>query len=262
MSYDTLEFSIEDGIARITLNRPDDANALNNVMARELFDASIRCATTPGIRAVLWTGAGRMFSGGGDLAEMDANRDRLQTHLLEMATILHQALIRLGNLDAPVVIAVNGAAGGAGFSMALSGDYVIASDRAKFVSGYTASGLTPDGSSTYFLAKHVGLLRAKELMLTNRVLSAQEAMDWGIVNKVVTAEDLMAEAEAMARQFADGPTKAFGGTKRLLQSAFTGEMEVQLERESVGISDVVRTSDAQHGISAFLNKEKPTFTGG
>ena len=261
MTYDTLEFDQQDGIATLTLNRPDDANALNAVMARELFDVSIRCATDPGLRAILWTARGKLFCGGGDLAEMDANTDGLEAHLLEMATILHQALIRFASLDAPMVIAVNGSAGGAGFSMALSGDYVMASDQAKFVSGYTASGLTPDGSSTYFLAKHVGLLRAKELILTNRVLSPQEALDWGIVNRVVPADDLMAEAQAMTARFAAGPTRAFGGAKRLLQSAYTAEMERQLEVEAVAISRVSQTADAQGGIHAFLNKQKPEFGG-
>ncbi len=261
MSYETLEFSRHDGLGRITLNRPDAANALNKVMAQELFDVSLRCATDPGLRAVLWTARGKLFCGGGDLAEMEANKDGLDAHLLEMATILHQSLVRFAAMDAPVVMAVNGAAGGGGFSMALSGDYVIASDRAKFVSGYTASGLTPDGSSTHFLAKHVGLLRAKELFLTNRALSAQEAMDWGIVNRVVAPDDLEPEALAMAERFAAGPTKAFGGVKRLLQSTYTAQMASQLDREAVGISDITRTEDAQGGIAAFLNKEKPVFRG-
>ena len=123
-------------------------------------------------------------------------------------------------MDAPLVIAVNGTAAGAGFSLALSGDYILANPEAKFVSAYTASGLTPDGSSTYFLAKHVGLLRAKELVLTNRVLAADEALSWGIVSRVVANEELMTEANKLATNFAAGPTRAYGGSKRLLMSCF------------------------------------------
>ncbi|MEX0286703.1 MAG: enoyl-CoA hydratase/isomerase family protein [Paracoccaceae bacterium] len=261
MTYETLEFDITDGLATIMLNRPDAANALNRQMAYELFDVAVRCGADHSLRAVLWSAHGKMFCGGGDLEEMKLNTDELERHLLEMATILHQGMIRLANLDAPVVIAVNGAAGGGGFSMALSGDYVIASEKAKFVSGYTASGLTPDGTSTHFLAKHVGLLRAKELFLTNRTLSAQEAMDWGIVNRVVAHDDLMSEARAMADRFAAGPTKAFGGTKRLLQTTYSDPMESQVEKETQGISGIMNTRDAPHGIASFLAKERPKFEG-
>ncbi|WP_121067320.1 enoyl-CoA hydratase/isomerase family protein [Chachezhania antarctica] len=261
MSYKTLDLAIADGIARITLNRPDQANALDRTMAQELFAASLAVSTDPSVRAVLLTGRGKLFCGGGDLAAMDAAGDGREAMLLEMATLLHQAIIRFNSMDAPMVVAVNGAAGGAGFSILLAGDYVIAADTAKFVSGYTASGLTPDGSSTHFLAKHVGLLRAKELMLTNRPLSAREACEWGLVSRVVPHESLGEEAEAMARQFADGPTKAFGGVKRLLQTTYSDSIEAQLEKESVSIAKMVTTEDGPHGIRSFLNKVKPVFKG-
>lgn len=260
MSFETLQYEVSDHIATITLDRPDNANALNAKMAEELFEASVRCTHTD-VRAVIFTAKGKLFCGGGDLAEMDAVGDARPEHLTRMATLLHQSLIRFANIDAPVIMAVNGTAGGGGFSMVLSGDYVIASDRAKFVSAYTASGLTPDGSSSYFLAKHVGLLRAKEMMLTNRMLTAAEAMDWGLVNKVVSPEDLQGEARAMAEQFAKGPSKAFGGTKRLLHSAYSAAMEAQLEAETRSISGMMETYDGPHGLNAFLNKRKPEFKG-
>jgi 2-(1,2-epoxy-1,2-dihydrophenyl)acetyl-CoA isomerase len=157
--------------------------------------------------------------------------------------------------------AVNGAAAGAGFSLALSGDYVLAAREAKFVSAYTASGLTPDGSSTYFLAKHVGLLRAKELILTNRVLSAGEAFSWGLVSRVVDAGDLKSEARKLATNFAAGPTKAYGGSKRLLLSAYEASLESQLENEAVSHATTSRTEDGRHGINAFANKQRPQFKG-
>ena len=261
MDYQTIEFDVADGVATITLDRPDAANALNARMAEELFEAAVQCETRDEVRAVLLTARGKLFCGGGDLGEMDEAGDGREAHLVRMATMVHQAVIRFALMDAPVVVGVNGTAGGGGFSMVLSGDYVVSSDKAKFVSAYTASGLTPDASSTYHLAKHVGLLRAKELMLTNRALTAGEAMEWGIVNKVVPNDDLPAEARAMAERFAKGPTKAFGGAKRLLAAAATASMQEQLDAEAMSIAGMMRTHDGPHGLNAFLNKQKPVYKG-
>jgi 2-(1,2-epoxy-1,2-dihydrophenyl)acetyl-CoA isomerase len=261
MKYETLKFEIIDSVATIILSRPESANALNLKMAEELHEVSIVCCTNPGIRAVLLTGEGRMFCAGGDLNQFKDAGDEKEALLLRMATILHAAIVRFANMDAPLVVAVNGAAGGGGFSMMLAGDFVIASSKAKLVSAYTASGLTPDGSSTYYLAKHVGLLRAKELMFTNRVLSADEAMNWGLVNRVVEPDDLMETAMAMVHQFAMGPTKSYGRLKRMLQTAFSDPMEAQLEKETQGIASMMTTRDGPHGLEAFLNKQKPEFEG-
>lgn len=261
MSYETLTFGVENNIATITLDRPDDANALNLQMAEELLTVSIACSTDPEVKAVILTAKGKLFCGGGDLqAFKDAGAEK-EALLLRMATILHAAVIRFSNMDAPLIIAVNGTAGGGGFSLLLSGDYVLASSKAKFISAYTASGLTPDGSSTYFLAKHIGLLRAKELIFTNRLLSADEACNWGLINRVVEPEALMEEANNMAKAFASGPTKAFGRAKRLMQTAFSDQMEAQLEKETQGIASMMKTHDGPHGLEAFLNKEKPKFKG-
>lgn len=259
MDYETIRWSLEDGIAEITMHRPESANALNAKMSDELFDAACRCEAE-GVRAVILTGSGHMFNAGGDLKEFAGAGDKAD-HVLRMATILHAALSRFSHMDAPLICAVNGSAGGAGFSIALSGDIILASDAAKFVSAYTASGLSPDGSSTYYLAKHVGLLRAKELMLTNRVLNAEEACDWGLVTRVVPAEDLMAEARKLAADLAKGPTRAYGGTKRLLQTAYSESFETQVEKESRMIAAMMRTEDGPHGIASFLAKKKPEFKG-
>ena len=148
MTYQTLRLEIADSIATITIDRPDDANALDARMALELHDAAVRCADDAGVRAVIVTGNGRMFCAGGDLKAMHAQGEGRHAYITRMATDLHNALARFAHMDAPVVMAVNGTAAGAGFSLALTGDYVIAADKAKFVSAYTASGLTPDGSPT------------------------------------------------------------------------------------------------------------------
>jgi 2-(1,2-epoxy-1,2-dihydrophenyl)acetyl-CoA isomerase len=261
MRYQTILFDVADNIATVTLNRPDDANALDAQMAGELFDVAVRCSTDENVRALVITGTGRMFCAGGDLKDMQDQGDDKPAHLIHMATRLHAAITRLAHMDAPVIMAVNGTAAGGGFSLALAGDHVIASDRAKFISAYTASGLTPDGSSTYHLAKHVGLLRAKELLLTNRLLTADEACSWGIVNRVVAADDLMGEADKLARTFAAGPTKAYGGLKRLLLTAYSDPMETQLEKETQGISGMMNTHDGPHGLDSFLKKETPDFKG-
>ena len=194
------------------------------------------------------------------VAEEEVGPER-NAQLTRKTKILHVGVIRPARIVAAVSMAVGGTAGGGGFSVVLSGDFVIASDKAKFVSAYTSSGLTPDGSSTYYLAKHVGLLRAKELMLTNRVLTADEAQAWGLVNKVVPTETVIDEARAMAQCIASGPTKAFGGVKRLLDTAFSDGLETQLDRETRSIADMMRTTDGPAGIAAFLAKETPRFEG-
>lgn len=259
MAYETLNWVHLDGVAEITLNRPEAANALNSAMAEELFNSACRCAAES-VRAVLITGSGKLFSAGGDLNEFAAASNKAH-HVTKMATVLHTALSRFAHLDAPVIMAINGTAGGAGFSIALSGDVVIASENAKFVSAYTASGLSPDGSCTYYLAKHVGLLRAKELVLTNRVLTAKEAHGWGMLTRVVPPDNLMSEARKLAKQIAQGPTKAFGAAKHLLDSAFCEGLETQMDREVRNIAAMMDTRDAQHGIESFLAKSSPEYFG-
>ena len=261
MTFETLEFSIDENVAMIKFNRPDNANAMTPQMGSELLEAAVQCETNQDVRAVVITGNGKMFSAGGDLQSFSDAGDQKYGFLIRMATDLHQALIRLAHLNAPVIMAVNGTAAGAGFSIALAGDYVIASEKAKFVCAYTASGLTPDGSSTYFLAKHVGLMRAKELMLTNRVLTAEEACNWGMVSKVVEAGTELQEALAMAKQFSAGPTMAFGGVKSMLLTTFNNPIETQLEKETQSIANMMRTEDGPNGLDAFLNKQKPVFKG-
>ncbi|MCB2100631.1 MAG: enoyl-CoA hydratase/isomerase family protein [Rhodobacterales bacterium] len=262
MENGTVLYEVADGVARITLNRPQVANGLDLALAQDLYHAALAADEDPAVRAILLGGAGKMFCGGGDLATFAAQGEALSGYLKEVTTLLHAAVSRFAWTDAPVVAAVQGAAAGAGFSLALGADLVVAADNAKFVLAYTKAGLTPDGSSTYYLSRSVGLHRAKELALTNRVLSAEEARDWGIVCRVVPAEELDAAALALATELAQGPTRAFGGAKRLIMKGATAELESQMERESRGIAHMSRSADAREGMDAFLNKRKPTFTGG
>ena len=255
----TLLYEVKDHVARITFNRPDAANALDMEMGRELMHAAIRASEDAAVRAVILTGAGKMFSGGGDLKSFAAQEDRLPGHLKEVALYLHAAISRFVRMDAPVIAAVNGSAGGAGMSLCLFADLALAAESAKFTLAYTRAGLSPDGGSTYFLPRIVGVRRALELALTNRVLTAREAMDWGIVNKVVADAQLQAEADALARQLASGATHALGAAKRLLHHSFSESLETQMELEAQAIAEQARGAHAREGIAAFIAKRPPNY---
>ena len=261
MTYSAIQFEKKDNIATITLNRPDSANALNIDLACDLMHASLECDEAADIRAVVMTGNGRMFCAGGDLKSFAAQGDKLPAHLKEVTTYLHGAVSRFTRMDAPLIGAVNGTAAGAGMSIACSCDIVFAAESAKFTMAYTRAGLTPDGSSTYFLPRIVGMKRAFELAVTNRLLSAQEAEAWGIVNRVVPDADLLTEAEKLATELASGATGAFGGAKRLLHSGWTETLETQMENETQSIAARSKTDDGKEGIAAFLEKRAPRFNG-
>jgi len=262
MSYDTITLSVSDGVAHVELNRPAAANSMNVELARELMEAALACDENPAVRAVLITGAGRMFCGGGDLKTFAQQEGAaLPVYLKELTTYLHAAVSRFARMNAPVIAAVHGSAAGAGMSLACSADFVLAADDAKFTMAYTRAGLVPDGSSTNFLARIVGLRRALELSLTSRVLSAPEALALGIVTEVVAADQLREEATLLAATLAAGPTLALGATKRLLHSGWNESLETQMELEARTIADITRTADAREGIAAFLEKRPPRFVG-
>jgi 2-(1,2-epoxy-1,2-dihydrophenyl)acetyl-CoA isomerase len=261
MDFQTLDFDVRDHVAHVTLNRPADANAMDIQMSLELMHASIECDETADIRAVLITGSGKMFSAGGDLKSFAASRKRIRHLVKEMTVYLHGAISRFVRMDAPVIMAVNGTAAGAGMSLALSGDLVLAARSAKFTMAYTNAALSPDGSSTYFLPRLVGLRRAQELMLTNRVLTAEEALDWGVITRVCDDDAVLSEAQALASKIASGPTLAYGAVKSMLVESLTTSFEAQMERESRYIAAMMGTRDAQHGIDSFIAKQKPIYEG-
>lgn len=260
-SFTTLAFSLDNGLARITLNRPDAANGLDMQMSKELLQVSYLCVSDPAVRAVLLNANGKMFCAGGDLNGFVVNRPNLRASVKELTTYLHAAVANFARMRAPLVVAVNGAAAGAGFSLALIGDIVLAGASAKFTMAYTAAGLVPDGSSSYVLPRVVGLRRAQELMLTNRRLTAAEAQDWGIVTRVVEDAELAAEADKVARQLASGPTRAFGHVRKLLLKTFDNTLETQMEEESAAIADAACAPDGIEGVDAFFAKRPPVFNG-
>jgi 2-(1,2-epoxy-1,2-dihydrophenyl)acetyl-CoA isomerase len=259
MSYHTLKFEHDAGIGTIRLDRPQDGNALTLEMARELLDVAIRCDEDPAIRVVVLTGNGKMFCAGGDLKAFAAQGDHVSRHLKEITSALHGAISRFNWMDAPTIAAVNGTAAGAGFSLALMADVAVAAASARFVMAYTNAGLAPDGSSSFFLAKAVGMRRAKELALLNPVLSAQQALEWGVVNAVVADDQVLVRAMDWARQFAAGPTRAYGETKRLMLSGATESLDSQMARESRAIAAMAASPSGREGVAAFLAKRPPRF---
>jgi len=261
MHLETLTLDVADGVATITMNRPDDANALNFVMAQELFDVAVHCDEEPGIRAVILTGKGKMFSAGGDIVEFSGVGEQLPARVKHMTMYLHAAISRLHRMDPPVICAVNGTAAGAGFSLAIQGDIVMAAEEAKFTMAYTRLGVSPDGSSSYFLPRRVGTKRALDLALTNRLLSSNEAESWGLVDYVHPAATLMDAARKLAGQLAQGPTLAYGRVKQLMHDSMNESLESQMERETVGIAESMRSADGREGIDAFINKRKANFKG-
>jgi 2-(1,2-epoxy-1,2-dihydrophenyl)acetyl-CoA isomerase len=262
MDLKTMEFSLSNGIATITLDRPDAANALDLRMSQDLLAVASHCDANAAIRAVILTGKGKMFSAGGDVMSFAAAGDAVSEMMRNMTGFLHSAIARFMRMNAPLICAVNGTAAGAGLSMALMGDIVLAAASAKFTMAYTKIGVSPDGSSSFTLPRLVGMARAKEMILLNPVYTAQEALDKGLVTAVLPDEQVMARATEIATQFASGPTVAYGEVKRLLADTFSNSLETQMEMETRAISGLsAYTHDAKEGFRAFAEKRKPNFEG-
>ncbi len=260
-SYSMIQLERDGGIARLILDRPDSANALNLPMAMELMQAAIELDEDASVRAVILTGNGKMFCAGGDLGAMKEAGDGASAYIKEMAGYLHLAILGFARMRAPIIAAVNGTAAGAGFSMVCATDLAIAAETAKFTMAYTGAGLSPDGSSTYYLPRIIGQRRTVELMLTNRVLNSADALEWGIVNQVVPDAEVDATAGKLAAQLAQGATLSFGKVKQLLLASSSESLETQMELESRSIADSARTADGREGIAAFLAKRPPKFSG-
>lgn len=261
MNYKYLTFTIEDRLATITLNRPKAGNTLNLEFSKELEDVTRLCQINKEIGAVLINANGPLFCGGGDLDYMVNGEDDVQLALKKLADSLHVGFASIARIDVPVVAAVNGAAAGIGLSLALIADITIASEKAVFVPAYTAIGVSPDGGLTHMLPRIIGQKRAQEMLLCNRKLSAQEAESWGMINRVTSADELADVALKTATQLAQGPTLALASIKSLLTASSTQTIESQMHLEGVALAANSVTEDGQAGITAFLNKTKPVFTG-
>lgn len=262
MSYETLTFERDGHVAIVTLNRPDAANSLDVPMSEELVKVATHCDSNPDIRAVVFTGSGKMFSAGGDLHSFAAEGEGMSEYMRYATAGLHVAISRFSRMNAPYLVAVNGVAAGAGFSMAISGDLVFAAESAKLTMAYTKAGVSPDGSSTWFLPRLVGRVKAMQLILMNDVLTAAQAAEWGLVNEVVPDDKLMERTLEVAHQLAAGPTLAYGESKRLIADSFNTPLETQMELETRAIAGLARASeDTRNAIKAFTQKQQPEFKG-
>ncbi len=260
MSYEDIIYEVSERIATVTLNRPDAMNATTDNLYSELQDLIPKIAADTGVSCVILTGAGRGFCAGADLKAAKPGLTPLQRRARHR-WILRDVLEPLYKLEKPVIAAVNGAAAGAGANIALSCDFIIASEKATFLQAFAKVGLVPDLGGLFFLARAVGINKAKELCFTARKVDAAEALAIGIANKVVPHDDLMAEARIIAKQIVAGSPTAMAMTKRLLNMSQSASIEQMLEFEGYAQTLAYLTPEYHEGIAAFREKRAPDFAG-
>jgi 2-(1,2-epoxy-1,2-dihydrophenyl)acetyl-CoA isomerase len=251
---------VGDAVAVVTLNAPQQHNTFDEPMLRCLLGLVGRIECDPTVRSIIITGTGSVFSAGGRLDGFQEPAD-LPARLRTLIDLAHDLVRLIAALPVPVVVAVNGVAAGGALGLALAGDYVIAADTATFRTAYAAIGLVGDVGVTKLLAEAVGARRARNLLLTNRIFTAAEAHNWGMVDETLPAERVMDRARDMAARFAAGPTAAYRRIKALLAQAGGNSYERQLDRERDLMLEVAETADAIEGIKAFIEKRRPAFVG-
>jgi 2-(1,2-epoxy-1,2-dihydrophenyl)acetyl-CoA isomerase len=258
---DSVIYSVADGIATITLNRPQVMNALDAAAIVQLRTACERADRDESARAVVLRGAGPAFLAGGDVAYFHANLLRMPALAREGGAELHHAILALRRAPKPVLASVHGAVAGAGVSLMAAADLAIAAEGTKFTFAYSKIGTSPDGGATYFLPRLVGARRALELMLLSDTFDVQAALRLGLVNWVTGAERLGSETEAIARRIALGPTLAFAEIKRLVNESYDRGLVAQLDAEVEAFARCASTRDFAEGVTAFVEKRKPNFKG-
>ncbi|MFZ5618803.1 MAG: 2-(1,2-epoxy-1,2-dihydrophenyl)acetyl-CoA isomerase PaaG [Pseudomonadota bacterium] len=267
MAFETVIFSIENGAARLTLNRPDRLNSFTVQMHSEIAEALKQVETDKSVRTLLITGAGRGFCAGQDLSDraISPNSGTGAGEAPDLGLSVEQRynplIRRLTSLPMPVVCAVNGVAAGAGASLAFACDIVIAAMSAKFIMSFANIGLVPDSGSSWALPRLAGQARALGLALTGDPLPAETAAEWGLIWKCVEDDRLAEEANALVAKFASAPTRGLAETKKLIRAAFTRPLDEQLDLERDRMRELGRSEDYREGVDAFLNKRKPAFKG-
>jgi 2-(1,2-epoxy-1,2-dihydrophenyl)acetyl-CoA isomerase len=264
MPYETVDLKIENGVAEITLNRPERLNAWTAQFGDELREAILTDAAAPEVRAVLITGAGRGFSSGADLKEMLEQRAEggEVPDVGEMLRTRYHPIIKgIRELPKPVVAAVNGPAVGIGCSLALAADLIWAAESAVFGLAFVNIGLVPDGGSTFLVPIAAGKARALEMALLGDPIPAETALGWGLINRVVPDGDLMTEARDLASRLAKGPTRSYAQSKRALNNSLLKIMDEQLDLEADIQGEMVTSADFIEGVTAFVQKRDPRFTG-
>ena len=264
MAGETVVWEAEDGVGRITLNRPENLNAWNVQFGEELREAVTEHAADPSVRAVLVTGAGRGFSSGADLkAGFDQAADDGGPDVRgRLENVYHPIIVGIRRLEKPVVAAVNGPAVGIGCSLALACDLVLMAESAYLGLAFVNIGLMPDGGSTAFVPVAVGKARAFQMALLGEGVPSDQAFNWGLANAVHPDDRLMPEAEELVRRLAAGPTRSYAGSKRALNRMIYGDLEAQLALEAEIQHELARTRDFMEGVGAFVERRQPAFSGG
>lgn len=258
MAYETITYAVSDRIATVTLNRPDAYNATTDEMYQELKDVLHRIAADQDVGCVILTGAGKGFCAGADLKARKDDMTPLQRRSRHR-WILRDILEPLFRLEKPVIAAVNGAAAGAGFNIALACDFIVASEKASFMQAFARVGLVPDLGGLYLLGRVIGINKAKELCFTARKVAADEAKDLGIVNHVVPHDDLLAKARELAATIAAGSPTAMAMTKTLLDKSTNSTLDQMLEYEGYAQTVAYLTPEYEEGVQAFREKRAPDF---
>jgi 2-(1,2-epoxy-1,2-dihydrophenyl)acetyl-CoA isomerase len=261
MTFEHILYEVEQGVATITLNRPDVLNSFNRAMASEVRQAFSHASADVSVRAVLLTGAGRAFCAGQDLAEA-MPKEGPAPDLGDIVARGYNPIVRtIRQLDKPVVCAVNGVAAGAGANLAFACDFVLASSSASFIQSFSKIGLVPDTGGTFFLPRLVGMARATALMMLADKVTAQDAVTIGLILRTIDSASLMTEAIALARQLATMPTRGLGLIKRALNASATNGLDEQLALEAQLQAEAGSTADYREGVKAFLEKRPPVFVG-
>lgn len=264
MKGDTIVYEKEDRVATITLNRPEKMNAIGGTMSAELEQAFEEANQDDAVGALIITGAGKGFCSGADVSTLGGTAGQVSRGLVARSPAaggIRSFARQLQNFEKPTIAAVNGAAAGAGLSLALACDIRIASDRARFSQIFIKRGLVPDTGSSYFLPRAVGMARAFEMVFTGDILDAEQAKEYGLVSRVVPHDDLMREAKALAARIAAGPPIALKLAKRALHRGATTDLAAALEFEGYLQGICLGTEDFKEGVASFLEKREPKFTG-
>lgn len=261
MTYNTISFEASDGVGHLRLNRPEGANAVSTEFSRELREVMIEIEFNDDVRAVSVTAEGKVFCAGGDLKEFHAAGDGVAKLASTMLGDFHTAIYKMNRMPKPFVAGVRGAAGGAGLSLVSSFDLVIGGESSKYTMAYTRAGMTPDGTSSYFVARHIGLRRMMDLTMTNRVLDATTAESWGLLNRVVPDDEVDSAAAALAAELAAGSPYAVGHAKQVIYNGYEHMLEAAGEFEGTFITGAMSRKDGQEGIAAFVEKRAPEWTG-
>ena len=260
-SSDTILFTQQGSIGTLTFNRPEVYNAMNAELIHAMRDVTADIVASKTIRAVILKGAGKAFLAGGDVGLFHKQRETLVETVKPLGHALHEGIKNIRNMPFPVIAQIHGACAGAGLSVAMAADFAIAAEGAQFNTAYTKIGLSPDGGSTFFLPRYVGMKRAIELTMLADMFDAKAAAAMGIINRAVPADLLELEVATLAERLSNGATMAYARAKKLINQSFVTPIDKQLDDEIAFVAECAKTNDFKEGVAAFVEKRKPRFEG-